>query len=42
MPLPERRKGERHEDFMDRCMADPVMASEFPDTGRNGTECTGI
>ena len=34
MPLPERNQGETREQFIDRCMADPVMAREFPDAAQ--------
>ena len=39
MPLPEKRKGETHEAFVDRCMGDPVMAREFPDAGQRRAVC---
>jgi hypothetical protein len=39
VPLPEKRKGETHEAFVDRCMGDPVVAREFPDAGRRRAVC---
>ena len=30
MPIPEPQELESDDDFMARCMADPVMVSEFP------------
>ena len=31
MPLPTRNIDESHDQFIARCMADPVMVREFPD-----------
>ena len=39
MPLPERRPDESYEDFVDRCMADPVMNREFPDAAQRRAVC---
>jgi len=39
MPLPERREGEEHKAFIQRCMADDVMVREFPDAGQRQAVC---
>jgi len=39
MPLPHPRRNERREDFLDRCMADPVMRREFPDSKQRYAVC---
>jgi len=39
MPLPEPRSGESRWQFIDRCMADPVMAREFPDAAQRRAVC---
>ena len=36
MPLPTRNIDESHEQFIARCMADPVMVHEFPDAAAPG------
>lgn len=39
MPLPERKPDESYEEFIDRCMADPVMLREFPDEAQRRAVC---
>jgi len=39
VPLPERKSGEERDRFIDRCMADPVMAREFPDAAQRRAVC---
>ncbi|GMV98190.1 MAG: hypothetical protein AMXMBFR83_25420 [Phycisphaerae bacterium] len=39
MPLPERRKSETHEQFIDRCMGDAAMVREFPDASQRRAVC---
>ena len=39
MPLPEKRKGETHEGFVDRCMGSDVMVREFPDAEQRRAVC---
>jgi hypothetical protein len=39
MPLPKPKKGESHEKFIDRCMADAVMNREFPDAAQRRAVC---
>jgi len=39
MPLPKPKKGEKHDDFMDRCMGDDVMVSEYPDEKQRYAIC---
>jgi len=39
VPQPERRKGEPHDAFLDRCMADPAMVKEFPDADQRYAVC---
>ena len=39
MPLPEKRKGETREAFLDRCMGDEVMVQEFPDAEQRRAVC---
>ncbi len=39
MPLPKPKKGEKHDDWMDRCMGDGVMLSEFPDEKQRAAVC---
>ncbi len=31
MPLPKRKKGETHQQFIERCMSNRTMVKEFPD-----------
>lgn len=39
MPLPKRKADESHEQFIERCMADPVMVNEFPDAAQRRAVC---
>ena len=39
MPLPTRNIDESHDQFIARCMADPVMVREFPDTEQRRAVC---
>jgi len=39
VPLPERRKGEAHEAFLDRCMGEEVMVREYPDPKQRRAVC---
>ena len=39
MPLPQRKPGEPHDEFIERCMADPVMVKEFPDAAQRRGVC---
>lgn len=41
MPLPEPQEDESHEDFIARCMADPVMVEDFDDPGQRQAVCEG-
>ncbi len=39
MPLPTRNVDETHDQFIERCMADPVMVREFPDAAQRRAVC---
>ena len=39
MPLPQRKPDESHEEFIERCMGDPVMIEEFPDAAQRRAVC---
>ena len=39
MPLPQPRPHESHEEFITRCMGDPVMVREFPDMSQRRAVC---
>ena len=39
MPLPKRKKGEQHQQFIERCMASRTMVKEFPDTAQRRAVC---
>jgi len=39
MPLPKRRSDESHQQFIDRCMKDPVMVREYPDAEQRRAIC---
>lgn len=39
MPLPQRKPGESHGEFIERCMGDPVMVEEFPDAAQRRAVC---
>ena len=42
MPLPEPNEGETHDEFVDRCMANPTMNEEHPDNDQRYAICEGI
>lgn len=39
MPLPKPRKGETKEKFIERCMSDSVMKTEFPNIKQRYAVC---
>jgi len=39
VPLPERKKGEKRDEFVQRCMGDPTMVREFPDAEQRRAVC---
>lgn len=39
MPLPEPKKDENHQEFMNRCMADDNARKEFPDRRQRFKVC---
>ncbi|GAB6184599.1 phage major capsid protein [Thermopirellula anaerolimosa] len=39
MPLPQRKPDESHDEFIERCMGDPVMVEEFPDAAQRRAVC---
>lgn len=39
MPMPMPKPDEKPKDFEDRCMADPMMAKEYPDNGQRFAVC---
>ena len=39
MPLPTRNVDEPHDQFIERCMGDPVMVRDFPDTAQRRAVC---
>ncbi len=39
MPLPTPNKDEEHDDFISRCMADPIANDEFPDEKQRNAVC---
>lgn len=39
MPLPRPNKGEKQDDFIDRCMANPTVKDEFPDNDQRLAVC---
>ncbi|GAB6166157.1 hypothetical protein JCM19992_21570 [Thermostilla marina] len=39
MPLPKRKPGELHEEFIARCMRDAIMVKEFPDPAQRRAVC---
>ena len=41
MPLPTRNVDETHDQFIERCMADPVMVREFPDAAQRARSASG-
>ena len=42
MPLPKRKKGEKHDDFVKRCMSDDAMNKEFPDADQRRAVCENL
>jgi len=40
MPIPQRRKGEKRSDFIQRCMSDPVMKREYPKSDQRLAICS--
>jgi len=41
MPIPEPNPGEQEKEFIQRCMIDEKMKSEYPDTDQRYTVCRG-
>ncbi len=39
MPLPKRKKGETHQQFIERCMSNRTMVKEFPDAAQRRAVC---
>lgn len=39
MPLPKRNIGEPRDEFMERCMQDDIMKSEYPDARQRLAIC---
>jgi hypothetical protein len=39
MPLPKPTNGETKSAYMERCMGEPVMVSEFPDPEQRAAVC---
>ncbi|MBU4400468.1 MAG: hypothetical protein KKE86_14180 [Planctomycetes bacterium] len=39
MPLPKRKKGEPHQQFIERCMSNRTMVKEFPDAAQRRAVC---
>lgn len=39
MPIPTKRTGEDQQDFITRCMGNPTMRAEFPDTSQRYAIC---
>ena len=39
MPIPKRQPSETKDKFIERCMGDPKMVSEFPDNRRRYAVC---
>lgn len=42
MPLPKPSKGQTKDDWMERCMGNPVMNKEFPDNSKRSAVCNNI
>lgn len=42
MPLPKPNKSEKHEDWIDRCMANPTMNEEYPEAEQRRAVCESI
>jgi len=41
MPIPKKEKGETSNKFLERCMTDEVMISEYPDEKQRLAICVG-
>lgn len=41
MPIPKKETGETSSDFINRCMSDEKMVSEYPDTDQRYSICVG-
>ena len=39
MPVPKPRKGEKHTQFIQRCMSDATMVKDFPDNSQRYAVC---
>ena len=39
MPIPKPKQGEHEKEFVQRCMIDEVMKSEYPDIDKRYTIC---
>lgn len=39
MPMPKPRSGEKKDDFINRCMGDNTMVSDFESTGQRFAVC---
>jgi hypothetical protein len=39
MPIPKRKSGEKKDDFIGRCLSNPTMKSEFPDSRQRAAIC---
>jgi hypothetical protein len=39
LPIPKKRKDESADDFMERCMSDETMTTEFPDEEQRSAIC---
>lgn len=39
MPIPQPRPNESHDQFINRCMSDPLMVSEYPDNQQRAAIC---
>ena len=39
MPIPNRKSGEQKDDFIGRCVSNPTMKSEFPDSKQRAAVC---
>ena len=39
MPIPEKKSSENEQEFLQRCMSDDIMVSEYPDKDQRYTIC---
>jgi len=39
MPIPTKHSGEKEQEFVSRCMGDPVMNKEYPDQKQRAAIC---